>query len=116
MIRADGTRALTVIADDYFYKFYADSIVAFTFMMSMIDKDVHHMLSEAIREENPTKVFKVIQEHFKGGKNHHIESARKKLNARRFGPHIEKDISRLLVLISELEVAQKMEMPESQKF
>ena len=113
LIRADGTRALTVIAEDDCYKFYADSIVAFTFTMSMIDKDMHHMLSGAIRKENPTKVNKVIQEHFKGGKNHHIELARRKLNAHRFGLDIERDLSRLLVLISELEVAQKMEMPES---
>ena len=116
LIRADGSRALTVIAEDYCYKFYADSIVAFTFMMSMIDKDMHHMLSGAIREENPSKDYKVILEHFKGGKNHHIESARRKLSAHRFGPEIERDLSRLLVLISELEVAQKVEMPESQKF
>ena len=85
-------------------------------MMPMIDKDMHYMLSGVIREENPTKVYKVIQEHFKGGKNLHNESARRKLNAHRFGPDIERDLSRLLVLISELEVAQKTEMPESQKF
>ena len=61
-------------------------------------------------------LYNVIQEHFKGDKNHHVESARRKLNSHRFGPDIERDISRLLILISELEVAQKMEMPESQKF
>ena len=116
LIRAEGTRALTVIAEDDCYKFYTDSIVAFTFMMSMIDKDMHHMLSGAIREENSAKVYKVILEHFKGGKNHHIESARRKLSAHRFGPDVERDLSRLLVLISELEEAQKMKMPESQKF
>ena len=116
LIREDGTRALTVIAEDNCYKFYADSIVAFTFMMSMIDKAMHHILSGALREENPTKVYQIIHEHFKGGKNHHIESARRKLSAHRFGPDIERDLSRLLVLISELEVAQKMELPESQKF
>ena len=97
LIRADGSRALTVIAEDDCYKFYAESIAAFTFMMSMIDKDMHHMLSGAIREENPSKVYKVILEHFKGGKNHHIESARRKLSAHRFGPDIERDLSRLLV-------------------
>ena len=115
-IKADGSRTLTVIAEDDYYKYYGDSIVTFIFMMSMINKDMHHMLSEAIKDEDPTKVFKVIQEYFKGGKNHHVESARRKLNAHRFGPDIERGISRLLVLISELEVAQKMEMPESQKF
>ena len=93
-IKADGSRALTVIAEDDYYKYYADSIVAFTFMMSMIDKDMHHMLSEAIKDEDPTKVFKVIQEHFKGGKNHHIDSARRKPDAHRFEPDVERDISR----------------------
>ena len=77
---------------------------------------MHHLLGEAIKDEDPTKLYKVIQEHFIGGKNHHVESARRKLNAHRFGPDIERDISRLLVLISEIVVAQKMEMPESQKF
>ena len=73
--------------------------MAFTFMMSMIDKDMHHMLSGALREENPTKVYQIIREHFKGGKNHHNESARRKLSAHRFGRDIERDVSRLLVLI-----------------
>ena len=77
---------------------------------------MHHLLGEAIKDEDPTKLYKVIQEHFIGGKNHHVESARRKLNAHRFGPDIERDISRLLVLISELEVAQRMDMPECQKF
>ena len=85
-------------------------------MLSMINKDMHHMLGEAIKDEDPTRIYNIIQEHFKGGKNHHVESARRKLNAHRFGPDVERGISRLLVLISELEVAQKMDMPESQKF
>ena len=54
---------------------------------------MHHMLSGALREENPTKVYKIIHEHFKGGKNHHVESARNKLNAHRFGPDVERDVS-----------------------
>ena len=82
----------------------------------MINKDIHHMLGEAIKKEDPTKLYRVIQEHFKGGKNHHVEAATRKLSAYRFGPDIERDISRLLELISDLEIAQKMEMPESQKF
>ena len=115
-IKADGSRSLTVVGEDDYYKYYADSIVAYTFMLSMINKDMHHLLGEAIKDEDPRMLYYVIQEHFKGGKNHHVESARRKLNAHRFGPDIERDISRLLTLISELEVAQKMEIPESQKF
>ena len=107
-IKADGSRSLTVVAEDDYYKYYADSIVAYTFMLSMINKDMHHLLEDAIRGEDPKMLYTVIQEHFKGGMNHHVESARRKLNADRFGPDIERDI--------ELEVAQKMEMPESQKF
>ena len=115
-IKADGSRSLTVVAEDDYYKYYADSIVVYTFMLSMIKKDMHHLLGDAIKDEDPKMLYNVIQEHFKGGKNHHVESARRKLNAHRFGPDIDRDISRLLTLISELEVAQKMEMPESQKF
>ena len=61
-------------------------------------------------------MYGVIQKHFKGGKNHHVEAARQKLNTHRFGPDIERDISRLWELISDLEIAEKMETPESQKF
>ena len=102
MIKADGSRSLTVVAEDDYYKYYADSIVAYTFMLSMINKDMHHMLGDAIKDEDPRMLYKDIQEHFKGGKNHHVESARRKLNAHRFRPDIERDISRLLILISEL--------------
>ena len=45
-----------------------------------------------------------------------MEAAWKKLNAHRLGPDIERDLSKLLELISDLEVAQKIKMPESQKF
>ena len=115
-IDAEGSKVYTVIAEDDYYKFHADSIVAFTFMLSMINKDMHHMLSEAITKEDPIKLYRMVQEHFKGGKNHHVEVARRKLSAHRCGPDIVRDMSRLLELISDLEIAQKMEMPESQKF
>ena len=45
-----------------------------------------------------------------------MESARRKLNTHRLGPDIERDLSKLLELISDLEIALKMEMLESQKF
>ena len=45
-----------------------------------------------------------------------VDAARKKLNAHRPGPDIERDLSKLMELISDLKVAQKMEMPESQKY
>ena len=70
--------------------------MAFTFMLSMINKDMHHMLSEAIKKKDPIKLYRMIQEHFKGGKNHHVEAARRKLIAHRCGPDIERDMSRLL--------------------
>ena len=40
MIKADGSGSLTVVAEDDYYKYYADSIVAYTFMLSMINKDI----------------------------------------------------------------------------
>ena len=39
-IDAEGSKLYTVIAEDDYYKFYADSIAAFTFMLSMINKDM----------------------------------------------------------------------------
>ena len=45
-----------------------------------------------------------------------MEAARKKLNDHRIGLNIERDLSTLLELISSLEEAQGMVMPESQKF
>ena len=45
-----------------------------------------------------------------------MEAARRALEAHRFGPEIEQDLSRLMELIAVLEKAQKTPMPESQKF
>ena len=45
-----------------------------------------------------------------------MEAARRKLNDHRLGQNIERDLSTLLELISSLEEAQGMVMPESQKF
>ena len=60
-------------------------------------------------------MYQEIQEHFKGSKLHHVEAARRALEAHRFGPAIEQDLSRLMELTAVLEKAQKTPMPESQK-
>ena len=39
-IEADGSKSYTVIAEDDYYKFYAESIMVFTFMLSMINEDM----------------------------------------------------------------------------
>ena len=113
---AGGLPSYIVIATDDCYKYYEESIVAFTFMMSMIHKDMHHLLLDLIRKEDPVRIYREIQEHFKGGKNLHVEAARKKLNDHRLGLNIVRYLSTLLELISALEEAQGMAMPESQKF
>ena len=82
-IEADGSNSYIFIGEDFCYKFCAESIIAFTFMLSMIDKDMHHILGEPMKKEDQIKMYRAIQEHFKGGKNHHVESARRKLNAHR---------------------------------
>ena len=115
-VDAGGMPSYIVAAADDCYKYYKESIVAFTFMMSMVHKDMHHLLLDLIRKEDPVRIYRAIQDHFKGGKNRHVEAARKKLNDHRLGQDIERDLSTLLELISSLEEAQGMVMPESQKF
>ena len=50
-IKGDGSSSYIIITEDDCYKFYAESIMAFTFMMSMIKKDMHHMLVDAMTRE-----------------------------------------------------------------
>ena len=52
------------IAADDCYKYYEESIIAFTFMMSMVHKDMHHLLLDFIRKEDPVRIYREIQEHF----------------------------------------------------
>ena len=115
-IDTDEMPSYTVIAEDDCYKYYAESIIVFTCIVVMINKDMYHMFIKPIWMEAPVKIYKTIQKHSKGGKNHHVEAARKKLNAHRLGSDIERDLFRLLELISDQKVAQKMELPEAQKF
>ena len=65
----------------------------------MINKDMHHMLVEAMKREDPIRMYSEFQEHFKGGKNHHVETARRMLNAHELGLEIERNLSKLLELI-----------------
>ena len=92
-VDAGGLPSYIVAAADDCYKYYKESIVAFTFMMSMVHKDMHHLLLDLIRKEDPVQIYRAIQEHFKGGKSHHVEAARKKLNDHRLGQDIERDLS-----------------------
>ena len=75
-IEADGGSSYIIINEDDCYKFYAESIMAFTFMSSMIKKDMQRLLVDAIRKEDPIRMYQEIQEHFKGSKLHHVEAAR----------------------------------------
>ena len=67
-------------------------------MTSMIKKDMHHLLVDAMKREDPVKMYQEIQEHSKGSKLHHVEAARRALEAHRLGPAIEQDLSRLIEL------------------
>ena len=69
-VDADSMPSYIVIAADDCYKYYDETIIAFTFKLSMIDKDMHHMLLELILE----KIHRAIQEHFKGGKKQREKS------------------------------------------
>ena len=57
--------------------------MAFTFMSSMIKKDMHHLLVDAMRKEDPIRMYQEIQDHYKGCKLHHVEAARRALEAHR---------------------------------
>ena len=115
-IEADGGSSYIIIDEDDCYKFYAESIMAFTFMSSMIKKDMNHLLVDAMRKEDPSRMYQEIQEYSKGSKLRYVEAARRALEAHRLGPAIEQDLSRLMELIAVLEKAQQTPMPESQKF
>ena len=41
----------------------------------MIKKDMHHLLVDAMRKEDPVRMYQEIQDHFKGCKLHHVEAA-----------------------------------------
>ena len=49
---ADGLPSYVVIAADDCYKY-----IAFTFMVSMINKDMHHTLLESICKDDPVKIY-----------------------------------------------------------
>ena len=51
-VDAGGLPSYIVAAADDCYKYYKESIVAFTFMMSMMHKDMHHLLLDLIRKED----------------------------------------------------------------
>ena len=66
-VDASGLPSYIVAAADDCYKYYEESIVAFTFMMSMVHKDMHHLLLDLILKEDPVRIYRAIQEHLKGG-------------------------------------------------
>ena len=63
-VDSGGLPSYIVIAADDCYKYYEESIIAFTFMMSMVHKDMHHLLLDFIRKEDPVRIYREIQEHF----------------------------------------------------
>ena len=74
-VDSDGMPSYIIIAADDCYRYYHETIIAFMFMMSMVHKDMHHILLDLIQKEDPFKIYRAIQEHFKGGKNHHVAAA-----------------------------------------
>ena len=58
-VDAGGMPSYIVAAADDCYKYHKESIVAFTFMLSMVHKDMHHLLLDLIR------IYRAIQDYFK---------------------------------------------------
>ena len=54
-VDSDGIPSYIVIAADDCYKYYDETIITFTFLMSMVHKDMHHMLLDC--SVNPDWIF-----------------------------------------------------------
>ena len=86
-------------------------------MITMINKDMLHILQVPNKEKNPIKLYQMILNCFKGDKHHHVERARTLLAQHHLSNEdIVRDIAHLKLLISNLAQAQGSDPPEMQKF
>ena len=56
----DGICHNVVIDEDDCYRHYAEKLVAFNFMITMINKEMSHILQVPIKEKNPIKICQMI--------------------------------------------------------
>ena len=108
----DGIYHNVVIDEDDCYLYYAEKLLAFNFMITMINKDMLHILQVPIKEKNPIKLYQMILNYFKGNKHHHVERARTlQAQHRLSNGDIVGDLSHLKLLISNLAQAQGSDLP-----
>ena len=113
----DGIYHNVVIDEDDCYLYYAEKLLAFNFMITMINKEMLHILEVPINEKNPTKLYQMIVNYFRGNKHHHTERARTLLAQHCLSNgDIVRDLSHLKLLISNFAQAQGSDLPEMQKF
>ena len=107
----DGIHHNVVMDEDDCYRYYAEKLLAFNFMITMINKDMLHILQVPIKEKNPIKLYQMILNYFKGN-NHHVERARILLAQHRLSNgDIVRDLSHLKLLINNLAQAQGSDLP-----
>ena len=104
-----------VIDEDDCYRCYAEKLYAFNFMITIINKDMLHILQVPIIDKNPIKLYQMTLNYFKG--KNHVERARTLLARHRLSNgDIIRDLSHLKLLISNLAQAQRSDLPKMQKF
>ena len=107
----DGISHNVVIDEDDCYRYYAEKLLSFNFMITMINKDMLHILQVPIKEKNPIKLYQMILNYFKANK----QNSRKLLAQHRLSNgDIVRDLSHSL--ISNLAQAQGSDLPEMQQF
>ena len=110
----DGLYHNVVIDEDDCYRYYAEKLFAFNFMITMINL---HILQVPIKEKDPIKINQMILNYFKGNKHHHVERARTLLAQHHLSNgDIVRDLSHSKLLISNLAHAQGSDLTEMQKF
>ena len=60
----DGIYNNAVIDEDDCYRYYAEKLLALNFMITMINKDMLHILQVPIKEKNPIKLHQMILNYF----------------------------------------------------
>ena len=73
---SDGIYHNVVIDEDDCYRYHAEKLLAFNFMITKINKDMLQILQVPIKVKYLMKLYQNILSYFKGKKHHHLERAK----------------------------------------
>ena len=79
-----GKSIMVTIPETDCFKYNEERIATYNLLMTMVHKNLYHLVKAEMTDKNPAKIYTIIFNHFNGHKHRHIQNAENMESKRNF--------------------------------